>query len=116
MHIGIIGCGQLSRMLALAGIPLGFRFTFLADVPGQDTRCVEQLGDVVLWDPEQDQRSLFELMGHPDVVTAEKEQLDPTLLEVLRDHCPVHPNPFLHLLRFPCPSAELLPSPFLCSF
>jgi len=27
--IGIIGGGQLARMLALAGIPLGFRFVFL---------------------------------------------------------------------------------------
>ena len=77
MHIGIIGCGQLSRMLAIAGIPLGFRFTFLADVPGQDTRCVDHLGDVVAWDPAQSTDSLFELMGRPDVVTAEKEQLDP---------------------------------------
>lgn len=93
MHIGIIGCGQLSRMLAIAGIPLGFRFTFLADVPGQDTRCVDHLGDVVAWDPAQSTNSLFDLMGRPDVVTAEKEQLDPTLLEALQAHCPVHPNP-----------------------
>ncbi len=51
MHIAIIGCGQLSRMLALAGIPLGFRFTFIADTQGQDTRCVEHLGEIVQWHP-----------------------------------------------------------------
>lgn len=37
MKIGIIGAGQLGRMLALAGYPLGLRFVFLdqsADAPG----------------------------------------------------------------------------------
>ena len=28
-HIGILGAGQLGRMLALAGYPLGHRFRFL---------------------------------------------------------------------------------------
>ena len=37
MKIGIIGAGQLGRMLALAGYPLGLRFVFLDqsdDAPG----------------------------------------------------------------------------------
>src|SRR5690606_36713449 len=37
MNIGIIGAGQLGRMLALAGYPLGLLFTFLdtsRDAPG----------------------------------------------------------------------------------
>ncbi|MCJ7555849.1 MAG: ATP-grasp domain-containing protein, partial [Gammaproteobacteria bacterium] len=37
MRIGILGAGQLGRMIALAGYPLGLRFTFLdktADTPG----------------------------------------------------------------------------------
>jgi 5-(carboxyamino)imidazole ribonucleotide synthase len=37
MKIGIIGAGQLGRMLALAGYPLGLRFVFLdqsSDAPG----------------------------------------------------------------------------------
>ena len=29
MIVGIIGGGQLARMMALAGIPLGMRFIFL---------------------------------------------------------------------------------------
>lgn len=29
MKIGIIGAGQLGRMLALAGYPLGLRFVFV---------------------------------------------------------------------------------------
>ena len=37
MHIGIIGAGQLGRMMAISGIPLGLTFTMYdrsADVPG----------------------------------------------------------------------------------
>ncbi len=93
MHIAIIGCGQLSRMLALAGIPLGFRFSFIADDPGQDTACVEQLGAVVHWRPGQAPQELVAALGGPDVVTAEKEQIDPDLLRALETCCTVHPNP-----------------------
>ncbi len=31
MNIGIIGTGQLGRMLALSGYPLGFNFGFLGE-------------------------------------------------------------------------------------
>ena len=92
MHIAIIGCGQLSRMLALAGIPLGFRFSFIADSPDQDTRCVDQLGTTVHWNPDQSPEILFNCLGRPDVVTAEKEQIDIALLEALKPYCNVHPN------------------------
>ncbi len=80
-------------MLALAGIPLGFRFSFIADDLGQDTRCVEQLGTVVHWHPGQSPGDLYDLLGRPDVVTAEKEQIDISLLELLQTLCDVHPNP-----------------------
>ena len=93
MHIAIVGCGQLSRMLALAGIPLGFKFSFVADDLGQDTRCVEQLGSVVHWHEAQTPAQLIEALGHPDVITTEKEQIDPTLLRSLQPFCTVHPNP-----------------------
>lgn len=93
MHIAIIGCGQLSRMLALAGIPLGFRFSFLADDQDADTGCVEQLGAVTHWQRGQPAAFLYNELGRPDVVTAEKEQIDTSLLRLLSRHCPVHPNP-----------------------
>ncbi len=32
--IGVLGGGQLGRMLALAGYPLGLRFRFLDPTPG----------------------------------------------------------------------------------
>ena len=33
MKIGVLGGGQLGRMLALAGYPLGLRFRFLDPAP-----------------------------------------------------------------------------------
>lgn len=93
MHIAIIGCGQLSRMLALAGIPLGFRFSFIADTPDTDARPVERLGTVIGWERERSAASLYARLGRPDVVTAEKEQVDTSLLELLSRYCAVHPNP-----------------------
>ena len=33
MTVGIVGAGQLGRMLALAGYPLGLKFLFLDPTP-----------------------------------------------------------------------------------
>ena len=51
MRIAIAGCGQLARMLALAGWEMGHHFSFIAD-PGEGTDCVAGLGEVVVWDEE----------------------------------------------------------------
>ena len=42
MRIGILGGGQLARMLALAGYPLGFEFVFLCPDPHA---CAAPLGE-----------------------------------------------------------------------
>ena len=49
MRIAIAGCGQLARMLALAGWEMGHHFSFIAD-PGEGTDCVAGLGPVVARD------------------------------------------------------------------
>ena len=41
MKIGVIGGGQLGRMLALAGTPLGMSFAFLDPAPDA---CAQALG------------------------------------------------------------------------
>ena len=92
MHIGIVGCGQLSRMLALAGKPMGIRFSFVAD-EGEDSVCVDGLGKVVRWKTGDDIAALYQALGQPDRITVEKEQVDLSLVEDLQKHCPVHPNP-----------------------
>jgi len=43
VNIGVLGGGQLARMLALAGIPLGCRFHFLDPAPGA---CAAPLGEM----------------------------------------------------------------------
>ena len=92
MRIAIAGCGQLARMLALAGWEMGHHFSFIAD-PGEGTDCVAGLGEVVVWDEETPFAALFEALGSPDVVTVEKEHVNVNLLEGLAEYCRVAPSP-----------------------
>lgn len=76
MRVAIVGCGQLARMLALSGIPLGIKFTFYADQgESMDTRCVDGLGDVVFAKEELLGEALYKELQSPDVITFEKEQV-----------------------------------------
>jgi 5-(carboxyamino)imidazole ribonucleotide synthase len=97
MRIAIVGCGQLSRMLALAGIPLGIKFSFIKDTIEQVTDCVDGLGVIVSlpqdWQIEQDMNELYNALGKPDCITVEKEQVDVKLLQSLQPYCDVFPNP-----------------------
>lgn len=71
MKIGIIGAGQLGRMLALAGYPLGVRFVFLdqsADAPGA------QVGRIIRG-PFDDAGKLMELAREVDLVTFDVENV-----------------------------------------
>ncbi|MEM8546850.1 MAG: 5-(carboxyamino)imidazole ribonucleotide synthase [Pseudomonadota bacterium] len=71
MRIGIIGGGQLGRMLAVAGIPLGLEFTFLD--PG-DTPCATALGQHVRA-AFDDVEALQTLRDTHDAVTFEFENV-----------------------------------------
>ncbi len=99
MRIGILGCGQLARMLALAGWPLGLRFAFLAD-PGDSGDCVRGLGDLVSYPDaseslgvEQLAKAVYEALSEPDVITVEKESVPVDLLTALKAYCAVYPDP-----------------------
>lgn len=92
MHVAIVGCGQLARMMALAGWPMGYRFTFLASA-GENTTCVEGLGTIVELDDSMTGDTLFKALGKPDVVTVEREHVDTALLKTITPHCPVYPQP-----------------------
>ncbi|MCW7554893.1 5-(carboxyamino)imidazole ribonucleotide synthase [Endozoicomonas gorgoniicola] len=92
MKVGIVGCGQLSRMLALAGWPMGFRFSFLAD-PDEPVRCIEGLGSVVRLDTTMTAGDVFSGLGNPDVITVERESVNVALLRQLKAFCPVYPDP-----------------------
>jgi len=71
MNIGIIGAGQLGRMMALAGYPLGLRFTMLdpnADASGaQVSKCIQGAYD--------DAKALLQLANQVDVITFDVENV-----------------------------------------
>jgi len=92
MHIAIIGCGQLARMMALDGWRLGLTFSFLAD-PGENRSCVEGLGSIIEYTPNLEGEALFKALGNPDVVTVEREHVNTDMLNALTPFCSVHPNP-----------------------
>lgn len=71
MRIGIIGAGQLGRMLALAGYPLGLRFVFLdqsTDAPGA------QVGRIIAG-AFDDPVKLAELAQEVDLITFDVENV-----------------------------------------
>jgi 5-(carboxyamino)imidazole ribonucleotide synthase len=89
-HIAIFGCGQLAQMTAQAGIKLGLRFSFIADT-GEDTRCVNSLGNIVISELGQCAVDLFNALGQPDIITVEKEMVDVELLKALKKLTMVYP-------------------------
>jgi 5-(carboxyamino)imidazole ribonucleotide synthase len=87
MKIGIIGAGQLGRMLALAGYPLGLRFVFLdqsSDAPGgQVGRIIPGAFD--------DAAKLAELADEVDVVTFDVENVPVAAVEPIAARKPFLP-------------------------
>ncbi len=90
MRIAVLGTGQLARMMALAGMPMGVEFCFVKS-PGEDSRCVDHLGDVVEATDDSHVADLYEQLGRPDVVTTEKEGVDVAFYEQFAQHCDVSP-------------------------
>jgi 5-(carboxyamino)imidazole ribonucleotide synthase len=89
MIVGVLGAGQLARMIALAGYPLGVDFIFLD--PSADA-CANKLGDHLLGDYD-DPRLLAQLAERADVVTYEFENVPADVAEFLASHTQVHPAP-----------------------
>ncbi len=71
--IGIIGGGQLGRMMALAAKEAGFRIAVLE--PAEDAPCA-QVADVVIQAPYNDKNALKQLSDVSDVITYEFENID----------------------------------------
>jgi 5-(carboxyamino)imidazole ribonucleotide synthase len=89
VKIGIIGAGQLGRMLALAGYPLGLRFVFLdhsADAPGG------QVGQIICGEFDDPQR-LAELAARVDVLTYDVENVPAQAVHDVARTTPFLPPP-----------------------
>ena len=71
MRVGVLGAGQLGRMLALAGYPLGARFSFLDRSPEAPAA---QVGDMVVGGFD-DPAKIAELARQVDVLTFDVENV-----------------------------------------
>jgi 5-(carboxyamino)imidazole ribonucleotide synthase len=88
--IGILGGGQLARMLAMAGARLGLKshiFSPVVDDPAFDVCGVRTRADFL------DEAALAAFAESVDVVTYEFENVPARTAEVLEAHRPVRPNP-----------------------
>ncbi|HES75989.1 MAG TPA: 5-(carboxyamino)imidazole ribonucleotide synthase [bacterium] len=88
-RIGIIGGGQLGRMLALAGIPLGLEFVFLD--PAQEA-CAATLGEQIIADYD-DPEALQRLIQSTDIVTLEFENIPMPALHLTNAQTQLFPPP-----------------------
>jgi 5-(carboxyamino)imidazole ribonucleotide synthase len=89
MRIGILGGGQLGRMIALAGYPLGVRSTVLD--PSFEP-CAAQVCSHIRGEFD-DHQALYELVKVSDVVTFEFENVPVETARWLVERVPVYPPP-----------------------
>jgi 5-(carboxyamino)imidazole ribonucleotide synthase len=89
VKVGILGGGQLGRMMALAAHPLGIRCTVLepTEAPSAAQVCNHIRGEF------DDYRALYELVQVSDVVTYEFENVPVASARWLAERLPVYPPP-----------------------
>lgn len=116
MKIGVLGAGQLGRMLALAGYPLGMQFRFLDPNPQSPAG---DLAELVVGD-YQDYELLEKFHHGLDRITYEFENVPVETARWLNEHVSVYPPPqalevaqdrllekrFLRALSIPTPDFE----------
>ena len=88
MRVGILGAGQLGRMLALAGYPLGIECTFLG---GDENSPAGQVSRILPGELD-DNAQLDALAARSDVVTFEFENVPAGALQRAGARAPVHPS------------------------
>lgn len=115
-RVGVLGGGQLGRMLALAGYPLGLEFVLLD--PSEDAPA-GPLAELIV--AEYDDPSALARLSNCDVVTYEFESVPVEATERLAEGIPVYPPPSAlrvaqdrlyekeHFRAVGIPTAEFLP-------
>lgn len=87
--IGILGGGQLGRMLAIAAAQLGFKtHIYCPDVGGP----AEQVSHKITHAKYEDENALGKFSEHVDVVTYEFENIPVKSIKLISDKVPVFPN------------------------
>ena len=87
--VGIFGAGQLGRMLALAGYPLGLRFRFFDPQASPPAAAVGEHVRAAY----TDRQAVARFARSVDVVTFEFEDAPLAALRVAAGHAPVYPTP-----------------------
>jgi 5-(carboxyamino)imidazole ribonucleotide synthase len=87
--VGILGGGQLARMLALSGAPLGLRFLVMDSVADA---CAAQFAPMVRGD-YRDEAALGEFASRIDVATFDFENVPAESARWLAERVPVFPSP-----------------------
>lgn len=87
--IGILGAGQLARMMALSGYPLGFEFVFYDPTPDA---CAGQVGELMTAD-YHNEVALEEFCQKVDIVTLDFENVPVDTLRFVQKKKPVFPSP-----------------------
>jgi len=87
--IGILGGGQLARMMALSGYPLGFEFVFFDPSP---TACAGQVGELMTAE-YHNELALEEFCKKVDIVTLDFENVPVETLRFVEKKKPVFPSP-----------------------
>ena len=85
--IGVLGAGQLARMLALAGIPLGFKFLY---VDPSHSSPASWLGEQIVA-PFEDATALQKLADSSDLITYEFENIPVSVVRKLAQTRSVFP-------------------------
>lgn len=87
--IGVLGAGQLGRMLALAGYRLGLRFRFFDP---SASGCAGQVGELIQGSYD-DPEALARFARGVNIFTYEFENVPVAAIKILKGRGPIHPNP-----------------------
>lgn len=88
MRIGILGGGQLGKMLALSGYPLGLSFHFY----DPDTNCCAREIAPIFHADFSDQDALTKFANSVDIITYENENIPVTSMQWLQTIKPIFPS------------------------
>lgn len=87
--LGLLGGGQLGRMLGMAARSLGYGVVVWA---GENKAPAAAIADQVLTQPHGDLEGTIELMRKCDLITLEWENVPADTVAVLAEHRPCHPS------------------------
>ena len=89
--IGVLGGGQLGRMLALAARPMGYK---ILTWTGGDRSGAAEVADEVMHQSFDDSQALEKFCSQVEVATAEFENLPGDMLKQVEERVPLRPNSY----------------------